>query len=171
MAYKRKKSVKVRSRTMNGTFKLKENTKYVGSGAVIYESSYELASFMYCERDPVIVSWVDEPDLQLKYFFDGKMRTYFVDLMIEIQCEDGEIRKYLVEVKPNKEVKPPKPSKNAKSFKYETETYNKNLAKWKACHKFAQSKGWGFAIWDENVLAPYLKEIKIVSNISKGKRK
>ena len=86
----------------------------------------------------------------------GKISKYYMDCMME--TIDGKI--WLVEIKPKKEVSPPKPPrKNAKNpqkaqanYIKAMETYVINQAKWEAAQKLCDEKGWIFKIITEKEL-------------------
>ena len=59
----------------------------------------------------------------------------------------------LVEIKPDKETKPPrKGNKKSKRFISEAATYVKNMNKWNAANEFAKDNGYEFQIWTEKTL-------------------
>jgi len=60
--------------------------------------------------------------------------------------------KWIIEIKPSKETRPPKKGKNQRRYLQESMTYIKNRNKWKAAEEFAAKQGWRFAIWDEHFL-------------------
>ena len=56
----------------------------------------------------------------------------------------------VVEIKPNKQTKPPKPTKKiTKSYLNEVKTWGINSAKWKAAKSFCRDRNWNFVIMDE----------------------
>jgi hypothetical protein len=81
------------------------------------------------------------------YSFLGKPHKYFVDFMIIM--EDG--RRFAVEIKPSRETRPPKKSKNKskKTMLYEQLTYAKNSAKWEAAKEFCSKRNIEFKIITE----------------------
>ena len=65
----------------------------------------------------------------------------------------GKIKKYVVEVKPEKQTLPPKQGKRVtKSYIYEAKTYAVNQAKWKAASEFCLDNGVEFKIITEKEL-------------------
>jgi hypothetical protein len=96
------------------------------------------------------VSWSsEEVVIPYRCKTDGRIHRYFVD--VKFQFADGRIM--LIEVKPAKEVSPPK-NTGRKTRRYITEvmTYAKNISKWEAAAEYAADRGWIFEIWDENML-------------------
>lgn len=94
---------------------------------VYYRSMFELNAVLFMEADDSISSYTMEP-LTIEYNFDGKIRHYVVDCLIEYS--DG--RKILIEFKPNCHLLDPK-----------------NVAKFEAASTFAFNKGMSFEVWTE----------------------
>lgn len=106
--------------------------------------------FMYqLDQSPNVTKWASE-EFYIPYMISGEnfTRRYFVDLYYE--TANG--KKYLVEVKPSEQTKPPKQKKNSRRYLKEMATYAQNEAKWKAASAFAKHKGWQFVIWTEKDL-------------------
>jgi hypothetical protein len=130
--------------------------KYIGDTRnIVYRSSYELKAFHWCDLHPDILSWSSE-SIQIKYFdpTTKKVRRYFPDLFVEMKEQSGEIKKYIIEIKPKRQTLPPKPSpkKRTKTYITETKTYAKNLAKWEAAQRFCQDNGFIFKLVTEKEL-------------------
>ena len=79
--------------------------------------------------------------------------TEFVDNTIALKEGDSVVR-YLVEIKPSQQTKPPVESKRKKksTMIYEKITYAVNQAKWEAARKFANKRDMSFIILTENEL-------------------
>jgi hypothetical protein len=75
-----------------------------------------------------------------------KHRRYFPDLFLKIQESDGTVKKYIVEIKPERQLSPPKQSSRKKTKTYITEsmTWEKNNAKWQAAERFCELNGLHF---------------------------
>jgi hypothetical protein len=58
----------------------------------------------------------------------------------------------LIEIKPEKELSPPKGDRRTKRYINEGLTYIKNQNKWKAASEYAKDQGWEFQIWTEKQL-------------------
>ena len=58
----------------------------------------------------------------------------------------------LVEIKPDKETKPPKRPDKSKRYIGEAMTFVKNQNKWKAAENYAKDNGYEFQIWTEKTL-------------------
>jgi len=84
---------------------------------------------------------------------DNKIHRYFVDFQIQVQQRDGNLKRYLVEIKPANQCVPPEyPGKQTKRYIAESMTYIKNQAKWKAASEYAKDRGWEFKIITEKEL-------------------
>ena len=93
-------------------------------------------------------------------YFDpttNKVRRYFPDFIVKIKENSGNIKKYLVEVKPKKQTIEPKQTKGKqkKTFINEVMMYNKNIAKWKAAKEWCEDHMIEFKIITEDELNPY----------------
>lgn len=136
-----------------GKFRPKNTDKYSGDHQnITYRSLWERNAMKWCDLNPDVVKWNSE-SVVIPYICgtDGKQHRYYLDLAITFKSE----KTLLVEIKPNKETKPPKTPKTTKSkVKYlkEALTYTKNTSKWKAARKFAEAHGVEFQIWDEHTL-------------------
>jgi hypothetical protein len=134
-----------------GKFTPKNIKKYAGdSSNIVYRSLWERNTFRWLDDNPSIKSWASE-EFFIPYLCktDNRMHRYFVDVWFETL--EGE--QYIVEIKPKKELSPPKkPPRKTKRFISESLTYIKNQSKWESAQKFAQSRGWKFVIWTEDTL-------------------
>ena len=65
-----------------------------------------------------------------------------------VKNTQGEEVTYLVEIKPDKETRPPT-TKNKKRFLVESKTFAKNMSKWTAAKNYCQLRGWQFKIITE----------------------
>jgi hypothetical protein len=96
-----------------------------------------------------VIEWSSE-EVVIPYYFevDKRYHRYFVDLYIKMK--DGNV--LLVEIKPDKETKPPSGNSKTKRYIQEGMTYVKNMNKWEAADKHCKNKGWKFQIWTEHTL-------------------
>ena len=134
----------------SGKFKVTKPRKYKGDpNTVVYRSMWEHHCFKWCEQNPNVKTWSSEETI-IPYFYDvdKKYHRYFVDL--KINFKDG--KTIIVEIKPDKETRPPKKPDKSKRYLNESLTYVKNMNKWKAANEFAKDRGWEFQIWTEKTL-------------------
>ena len=130
--------------------------KYKGNvDLIICRSGWEKAVCAWMDKNPNVLKWTSE-ELVIPYFYpvDQKTHRYFVDFFVEIRDNRGNIRKLVIEVKPDKETKPPVPKKGKRRSTLINEqlTYAKNEAKWKAARLWAEKNGAEFVIWTEKHL-------------------
>lgn len=140
--------------TIQGKYEVVNREKYLGDpDKVRYLSSYERATFRWCDLSPNVIRWSSE-EVVVPYHdpIKQKNRRYIVDVYLEYKMPStGEVRKILIEIKPSQFTKPPKKGRKRKDI-YEAEcaTYITNQAKWGAAEKFAKQRGWEFQLLTEN---------------------
>lgn len=130
-------------------------SKYKGDiRNIVFRSSWELKMFRYCDMTESVLEWSSESIvIPYKNPLTGKTHRYFMDIYMKHKTKDGEIRKKLIEIKPEKQTKAPKAQKRkTKKYLKEVETYVTNKAKWKAADKYAKKHGMDFLIFTENQL-------------------
>lgn len=129
--------------------------KYRGDvNNIISRSSWETKAFNWMDNNRDVVSWSSESVI-LPYFdpIQNKMRRYFVDLWAEIKTNTGVIRRYLIEIKPDKFTRPPtQPKRITKSYLAEATQYVTNRAKWDAAEAVCKQNGVEFLILTEHDL-------------------
>ena len=128
--------------------------KYRGNPTnIICRSSWERTFCKYCDLNENVINWASE-EFSIRYIspIDYKTHRYFPDYLIEVN-EGGKTKKYIIEVKPKKQTKPPiKKSRVTKTYLYEMKTYAVNQAKWKAAQEFCKDNGMEFKIVTEEEL-------------------
>ena len=68
------------------------------------------------------------------------------------KTKDGKIKTVVMEVKPDKQTKPPVQKRRTKKYLEESATYLINQSKWKAALEFCKDHGWEFKILTEHDL-------------------
>ena len=135
----------------SGKYKVKNRSKYKGDpDNVVFRSLWERNAFKWCDTSSDIKYWVSE-EVVIPYLYevDKRYHRYFMDL--KITYKNGKTT--LVEIKPEKETKPPTFSgRKTKRYISEGMTYVKNMNKWSAAQNYAADRGWGFEIWTEKTL-------------------
>ena len=138
-----------------GKFIPQNKEKYKGKTKILYRSSWERNVCIYLDMHPNCVSWNFE-SVFIRYNcpLDKKDHRYILDFQATFRIKGGGLQTYLIEVKPAREVVPPKNSARLKPKNYmlAVAKYKKNLAKWKAAKAFAKRKGYKFIILTENEL-------------------
>lgn len=139
---------------IQGLFKPKNPEKYIGDiNQIVFRSSWELRSFKWADETPSIIAWSSEP-FPIQYFdtSTNKVRRYFPDLFIKIKNKE-EIKTYIIEIKPEKQTKPPKRGrKKTSTYLNEIATYEKNLSKWNQAKQFCESNNFIFKVITEKEL-------------------
>jgi hypothetical protein len=138
-----------------GKYRPSNSTKYKGDPTnIVYRSLWERKFMVYCDKNDNILEWGSE-EIALPYRspIDGRVHRYFPDFYIKVKESNGEIKKYLIEIKPKKQTIEPKiPKKKTKGYIYEVVEYAKNQAKWKAAQEFCNDRLWEFKILTEDEL-------------------
>ena len=135
-----------------GIFTPKNGDKFIGTKAV-YRSGLELKFFRFCDDNPNVLKWSSE-NVVVPYIspLDGRVHRYFVDNYIMLK-EGNDVKKYLIEIKPSKQTKPPTTKyKKKQHILYEQRQWVINSSKWESARKFAKKKGWEFIIITEKDL-------------------
>jgi hypothetical protein len=129
--------------------------KYGGEYPIIARSSWEIAFMQYLDINPNIVMWGSETTA-IGYYdpIKKKNRRYYPDFLIKVRDKIGKEKIYMVEIKPWKEVQPPKVTKkkSEQSKIYESATYITNIAKWKAAEDYCKKHNMIFRILTEREL-------------------
>lgn len=140
----------------SGKFSPKNYSKYKGNPTKIeYRSSWELKFMNYCDMNSSILEWSSE-EIIIPYFcpVKNKYRRYFVDFYIKVVEKTGDIKKYLIEIKPKYQLSVPNqnPKKKTKRWITENTTYATNQAKWKAAKEYCDDRLMEFKILTEDDL-------------------
>ena len=109
---------------------------------------------VYCDLNENILEWGSE-EIALPYRspIDNKVHRYFPDFYIKVRESNGQIKKYIIEIKPKKQTIEPKVQKRkTKGYIYEVYEYAKNQAKWKAAEEFCKDRMWEFKVLTEEEL-------------------
>ena len=151
----RKKVSRFKSQSYKqGRYRPVNSDKYKGKGNPEYRSSWELKFFKWCDKNPNVLKWSSESTI-IPYIspLDNKIHRYFVDGNVTIK-EGNNIKNYLIEIKPEKQTKPPIESKRKKktTIMYEKMQYVVNQAKWSAAKQYATKKNLDFLILTEKEL-------------------
>lgn len=142
-------------RFRQGIFKPIHREKFIGSSDPVYRSSYELKFFRWADNNTNILAWGSE-NIIIPYMspLDGKIHRYFVDSFVIFRDNKGNKQKFLIEIKPSKQVAKPlhTKGKHRRTIIYEQRTWVTNQAKWKAAEEWSKKKGYKFLILTEKEL-------------------
>ena len=104
------------------------------------------------DKRPDVLSWSSE-EMAIPYIspVDGKRHRYFPDFIVKVRTKDGNIKTMMVEVKPEKQSKPPQVKKRVtKQYIQEVMTWGVNRAKWKAALEYCKDRKWEFVVMSSN---------------------
>ena len=138
-----------------GKYRPSVPSKYRGNPTnIIYRSLWELKFMKYCDSNQNILEWGSE-EFFIPYTspIDGKRHRYYPDFYIKVKESTGQVKKYVIEIKPKKQCLEPKPQKKkTKGYIYEVCEYAKNQAKWKAASEYCKDRMVEFKVLTENEL-------------------
>lgn len=132
-----------------GKFSPKNPQKYVGDPRnIIYRSSWECRIMDSFDKRSDVISWSSE-EIIVPYVspVDGKRHRYFPDFIVKVQSKDGSIKTFMIEVKPEKQSRPPEKKKRVtKQYIQEVVTWGVNQAKWKSAIEYCRDRKWTFIV-------------------------
>ena len=138
-----------------GRYTPKNPKKYKGDHHnIVYRSLWERKFMVYCDNSDNILEWGSE-EIIIPYLspWDGKIHRYFPDFYIKVKQASGNIKKFIIEVKPKKQTRPPKPvNRKTKKWLNEVKTYSINEAKWKSAKEWCEGNNMEFKILTEEEL-------------------
>jgi len=134
--------------------------KYKGKSYPICRSSWEYSFCSWLDRNCKVLQW-DSESIAIPYHDPSnqvvngkvKVRRYYPDYIVKIES-GGEVKTWLIEIKPYKETVPPKRSlkQSTKTVLYEARTWRTNEAKWRAAQVYCKQRNWVFKILTEKDL-------------------
>lgn len=143
------------TKTYKGKYRVINPEKYRGDiQNIIYRSLWELRFMKWCDENKSILEWGSETVI-IPYVspVDKRVHRYFVDFYIKVLDKEGNTKKYLIEIKPEKYTKPPAiPKIKTKKFIDEVFQYGVNEAKWKAAFEYCEDRKMKFMILTEKDL-------------------
>ena len=129
--------------------------KYKGNPSnIIYRSLWERKFMVYCDLNQNILEWGSE-EIVIPYRspIDNRVHRYFPDFYVKLKETTGKTKKYIIEVKPKKQTKPPsKPKRQTKGYLREVYEYARNQAKWEAAVDYCKDRLYEFKIMTEDEL-------------------
>lgn len=129
-----------------GRFIPRHPEKYVGDAEnIMFRSSWEHRAMMWLDSRSAVLRWGSE-EIEIAYVkpTDGRVHTYIPDFFAEIKDRDGNVKRWLLEVKPRHE-------SDAKFAKHDRakEALKVNDAKWKAAQIYCEQRGMEFMVLTE----------------------
>ena len=129
--------------------------KYKGDPTnIIYRSLWERKFMVYCDKNQNILEWASE-EIAIPYRspIDNRVHRYFPDFYMKVKERGGKVKRYVIEVKPAKQTKPPvKPKRQTKGYIREAYEYARNQAKWKMAKEYCADRQWEFKVVTEKEL-------------------
>ena len=130
--------------------------KYKGNPSrIVYRSLWERKFMVYCDTNNSILEWGSE-EVIIPYLspWDGRVHRYFPDFYIKVREHNKTTKKYIIEIKPKKQCKPPvaTPKRKTKKWFGEVKTWGINEAKWKYATKWCENNGMEFKVLNEDHL-------------------
>jgi hypothetical protein len=129
--------------------------KYKGDPTnIVYRSLWERTFMRYCDTNENILEWFSE-EIAVPYRspIDNKIHRYFPDFYIKVKESNGQIKRYLIEIKPKKQtIEPQVQKRKTKGYIYEVYEYAKNQAKWNAAKEWCADNGYEFKVLTEDDL-------------------
>ena len=135
-----------------GIYKPSYPKKYKGDQRnIIYRSLWERKFMNYCDLNENILEWASEEFfIPYRSPLDGKIHRYFPDFYVKVKTKEGTIKKWVVEVKPKSQCKPPRvPKRKTKKYLNEVRTFAVNEAKWLNAKEWCKDRNMEFIILTE----------------------
>jgi hypothetical protein len=140
----------------SGIYKPMNPKKYKGNPTrIIYRSMWEKKFMIFCDHTPSIVEWgSEEVIIPYRCPTDGRVHRYYPDFYVKVVDKQGSYKKYIVEIKPKKQVAAPEknPKRKTAAWKRSVMTYAKNRAKWEAAEEYCDDRRMNFMILTEDHL-------------------
>lgn len=140
-----------------GKFTPKNPKKYAGDASnIVFRSLWERKVMVDLDENPNVLLWGSE-EVIIRYVSpkDGKIHRYFPDFIVRAKDRDGNIKVIMLEIKPEKETKPPtKGRKKAEKLLVEQMTFAVNMAKWEAAKRYCAERNIEFKVVTEKHIFP-----------------
>lgn len=147
-----------------GKYKIKNVHKYIGNPVdIVYRSSWEYKFMLYCDLNDGILKWGSEV-FRIPYVdYKGHSRIYIPDFYLETRNTkvDGLMNRFLIEIKPEKEIRQPIipqgniSEKKLKQLEYELGVWQKNKYKWKHTIEWCKNRDIQFWLVTEKHLGQF----------------
>lgn len=133
-------------RFSQGTYKIINPEKYIGTGTPRYRSSWEFTFMAFCDNNPSVYQWASESiKIPYKDPLTGRNTIYVPDFLIVYMDKNHKKHAELIEIKPANQTLKERVGKNP----YNQAQYVKNLAKWSAASNWCKNNGLKFRVINE----------------------
>ena len=108
----------------------------------------------YFDQNENVLKWSSE-ELAIPYIspIDKRWHRYYPDFVIQVLDEQNRVKTVMIEVKPEKQTKPPQPRKRTtKRYIQEVKDWGINTNKWVAAQEYCADRKWEFRILTEKDL-------------------
>lgn len=108
----------------------------------------------YFDQNENVLKWSSE-ELAIPYIspIDKRWHRYYPDFVIQVLDEQNRVKTIMIEVKPEKQTKPPQPRKRTtKRYIQEVKDWGINSSKWIAAQEYCADRKWEFKILTEKEL-------------------
>ena len=134
------------SKFANGSYTVKNPTKYVGKGTPRYRSGWELTFMMFLDSNDNILQWASESiSIPYRNPITGKPSMYVPDFLITYRDKNNQMRAELIEIKPKKQS-----IIESKASARDRAVVAVNYAKWDSATKWAKRNGLTFRVINED---------------------
>ena len=147
--------MKKNSKYKQGLYRIQNKEKYKGNpDNCFFRSGWELRVQKFLDLNPNVLEWSSEETIiPYQNPLTGRVSRYFVDFYAKMKDKQGNIKKYLIEVKPYSQTIPPvQKTKKTKTLIRQQAEYLKNQAKWSAAMQFCKKYDQTFVILTEKQL-------------------
>lgn len=138
--------------TKKAKYHLKNPSKYYGANSPIYKSGWEAQIFDFMDTNDRVLKWAYE-NFQVPYYNPVLRRqsVYFPDIFCHVKQVNGEVKQFLIEIKPYKFTIPPSEPKSPKTMNSNTiKKYQKGMIRYQKAKldyavnisKWQQAKSW-----------------------------
>lgn len=134
------------SKFAQGTYTIKNLSKYVGKGQPRYRSSWEHAFMRFLDNNDNVLQWASESvSIPYRNPITGKQSIYVPDFLITYRTKNNTMKAELVEIKPRKQS-----LIEGKMSEKDRMIVAVNYAKWDQATKWAKRNGLTFRVINED---------------------
>jgi hypothetical protein len=129
-----------------GTYRIMNPQKYVGTKSPRYRSSWEFTFMKFCDENDHVMQWASESvSIPYRHPLTGKQTIYVPDFLITYQGSNGRTIAELIEIKPRKQS-----VIEGKMSERDRAIVAINYHKWDAASKWARRQGLTFRVLNED---------------------
>jgi hypothetical protein len=129
-----------------GVYTPRNPSKYIGTGSIIFRSSWENQFCIFLDTNDHIIEWSSEPlRIPYRHPITGKQTTYVPDFLIRYRTKTNQIVTELIEIKPHDQsILKEGMNQNQRA------TVAVNMAKWAMARIWCKKQGIVFRIITEH---------------------